>query len=197
MSKKHKKEDIEQEQVFQQTTSTESNLTDSNTQTPQGDAQQTDTSQANEDKVAELTTQLEEMKDKYLRLTAEFDNYRKRTLKEKADLIKFASEEVLKDLLPVIDDLDRALKAIETANDINAVKEGIALIVNKFNDFLKAKGVKEIDALGKELDTDLHEAITKIPVQDDAQKGKIVDVIQKGYMLHEKVMRFSKVVVGE
>jgi len=197
MSKKHKKEDIEQEQGNQQTTSTESNVTDSNTQTPQGDAQQADASQANDDKVVELTTQLEEMKDKYLRLTAEFDNYRKRTLKEKADLIKFASEEVLKDLLPVIDDLDRALKAIETANDINAVKEGIALIVNKFNDFLKAKGVKEIDALGKELDTDLHEAITKIPVQDDAQKGKIVDVIQKGYMLHEKVMRFSKVVVGE
>lgn len=197
MSKKHKKEDIEQEQVNQQTTSTESNLTDSNTQAPQGDAQQTDASQVNDDKVAELTTQLEEMKDKYLRLTAEFDNYRKRTLKEKAELIKFASEEVLKDLLPVIDDLDRALKAIETANDINAVKEGISLIANKFNDFLKAKGVKEIDAIGKELDTDLHEAITKIPVQDDAQKGKIVDVIQKGYMLHEKVMRFSKVVVGE
>jgi len=197
MRKKHKKEDIEQEQVNQQTTSTESNVTDSNTQAPQGDAQQTEASQANDDKVAELTTQLEEMKDKYLRLTAEFDNYRKRTLKEKAELIKFASEEVLKDLLPVIDDLDRALKAIETANDINAVKEGISLIVNKFNDFLKAKGVKEIDAIGKELDTDLHEAITKIPVQDDAQKGKIVDVIQKGYMLHEKVMRFSKVVVGE
>lgn len=197
MSKKHKKEDIEQEQGNQQTTSTESNVTDSNTQTPQGDAQQADASQANDDKVVELTTQLEEMKDKYLRLTAEFDNYRKRTLKEKADLIKFASEEVLKDLLPVIDDLDRALKAIETANDINAVKEGISLIVNKFNDFLKAKGVKEIDAIGKELDTDLHEAITKIPVQDDAQKGKIVDVIQKGYMLHDKVMRFSKVVVGE
>lgn len=197
MSKKHKKEDIEQEQINQQTTSTESNVTDSNTQTPQGDAQPADAGQAGDDKLAELSTQLEEMKDKYLRLTAEFDNYRKRTLKEKADLIKFASEEVLKDLLPVIDDLDRALKVIETANDTNAVKEGILLIVNKFNDFLKAKGVKEIDAIGNELDTDLHEAITKIPVQDEAQKGKIVDVVQKGYMLHDKVMRFSKVVVGE
>lgn len=197
MSKKHKKEDIEQKQVDQQTTSTESNETDSNTQIPQGDAQPADAGQAGDNKLAELSTQLEEMKDKYLRLTAEFDNYRKRTLKEKADLIKFASEEVLKDLLPVIDDLDRALKVIETANDINAVKEGILLIVNKFNDFLKAKGVKEIDAIGNELDTDLHEAITKIPVQDEAQKGKIVDVIQKGYMLHDKVMRFSKVVVGE
>jgi molecular chaperone GrpE len=197
MSKKHKKEEIEQELTNQQSVNTDSNVTDSKAQADEGKDHAAQAEQPKDDKVAELTAQLEEMKDKYLRLTAEFDNYRKRTLKEKADLIKFASEEVLKDLLPVIDDLDRALKAIETANDINAVKEGIALIVNKFNDFLKAKGVKEIDAIGNELDTDLHEAITKIPVQDEAQKGKIVDVIQKGYMLHDKVMRFSKVVVGE
>lgn len=197
MSKKHKKEEIEQELTNQQSVNTDSNVTDSKAEADEGKDHAAQAEQPKDDKVAELTAQLEEMKDKYLRLTAEFDNYRKRTLKEKADLIKFASEEVLKDLLPVIDDLDRALKAIETANDINAVKEGIALIVNKFNDFLKAKGVKEIDAIGNELDTDLHEAITKIPVQDEAQKGKIVDVIQKGYMLHDKVMRFSKVVVGE
>jgi len=197
MSKKHKKEEIEQEQVNQQTVSTDSNVTDSKAQADEGKEQAVQAEQSKDDKVAELTAQLEEMKDKYLRLTAEFDNYRKRTLKEKADLLKYSSEEVLKDLLPVIDDFDRALKAIETANDINAVRDGIALIVNKFNDFLKAKGVKEIEAIGKDLDTDLHEAITKIPVQEEAQKGKIVDVIQKGYMLHDKVMRFSKVVVGE
>ncbi|MEJ5317923.1 MAG: nucleotide exchange factor GrpE [Tenuifilum sp.] len=197
MSKKHKKEEIEQEQVNQQTVSTDSNVTDSKAQADEGKEQAAQAEQSKDDKVAELTAQLEEMKDKYLRLTAEFDNYRKRTLKEKADLLKYSSEEVLKDLLPVIDDFDRALKAIETANDINAVRDGIALIVNKFNDFLKAKGVKEIEAIGKDLDTDLHEAITKIPVQEEAQKGKIVDVIQKGYMLHDKVMRFSKVVVGE
>ncbi|HDP74321.1 MAG TPA: nucleotide exchange factor GrpE [Bacteroidales bacterium] len=197
MSKKHKKEEIEQELANQQTGNTESNVTDSRAHADEGKDHAAQVEQPKDDNIAELTAQLEEMKDKYLRLTAEFDNYRKRTLKEKTDLIKFASEEVLKDLLPVIDDLDRALKAIETANDINAVKEGIALIVNKFNDFLKAKGVKEIDAIGNELDTDLHEAISKIPVQDKAQKGKIVDVIQKGYMLHDKVMRFSKVVVGD
>ena len=145
----------------------------------------------------EAKATIEEQKDKYLRLSAEFDNYRKRTLREKSDILKYGSEEVLKDLLPVVDDLDRALKAIETATDINAVKDGLTLIVTKFNEFLKSKGVKEIDAVGQELNTDLHEAITKFPVQDEAQKGKIVDVVQKGYMLNDKVMRFSKVVVGE
>lgn len=139
----------------------------------------------------------EEMKDKYLRLSAEFDNYRKRTMREKTDMLKFGSEDTLKDLLPVIDDLDRALKAIETATEISAVKDGLQLITNKFNEFLKTKGVKEIEAVGKELDTDLHEAITKIPAPQEELKGKIVDVIQKGYTIHDKVMRFSKVVVGE
>lgn len=145
----------------------------------------------------DFENQLEEMKDKYLRLSAEFDNYRKRTLREKADILKYGSEDTLKDILPVVDDLDRALKAIETANDLNAVKDGLSLIVNKFNEFLKSKGIKEIEAIGQELNTDLHEAITKIPVQEEAQKGKIVDIIQKGYMIHDKVMRFSRVVVGE
>lgn len=196
MTKKHKKEEIEQEQAAEKVNAAETVENSAQPET-EGQTQEQKAEEPQTDRVEELTRQLEEMKDKYLRLTAEFDNYRKRTLKEKADLLKYASEEVLKDLLPVIDDLDRALKAIETANDIGPVKEGISLIVNKFNDFLKAKGVKEIDAVGQELDTDLHEAITKIPVQDDAQKGKIVDVIQKGYLLHDKVMRYSKVVVGE
>ncbi len=176
---------------------TEENKPDVEVKDEQVNQQVSDVEVQQEDKLAELTAQLEEMKDKYLRLTAEFDNYRKRTLKEKTDILKYASEEVLKDILPVIDDFDRALKVIDTANDLNAVKEGISLIANKFNDFLKSKGVKEIDAIGKDLDTDLHEAITKIPVQDEDQKGKIVEVIQKGYLLHDKVMRFSKVVVGE
>ncbi len=196
MSKKHKKEEFEQEQAAEKVNATETAESNAQSET-EGQTQKQKAEEPQTDRVGELTQQLEEMKDKYLRLTAEFDNYRKRTLKEKADLLRYASEEVLKDLLPVIDDLDRALKAIETANDIGSVKEGISLIVNKFNDFLKAKGVKEIEAVGQELDTDLHEAITKIPVQDDAQKGKIVDVIQKGYLLHDKVMRYSKVVVGE
>ncbi len=145
----------------------------------------------------ELQKQIDEMKDKYLRLSAEFDNYRKRTLREKMDLTKYASEEVLLTLLPIIDDFDRAMKSLESSTDIDAVKQGISLIYNKFSDFLKMKGVVEIDAQDKDFNTDLHEAITKIPVEDESKKGKIVDVVQKGYMLNEKVMRFSKVVIGE
>jgi molecular chaperone GrpE len=197
MSKKTKKEEVkvENEKVEnQQEVISEEAVKDTQEEPKAEDKEE---EQPEVDKVAEITSQYEEMKDKYLRLTAEFDNYRKRTLKEKSDILKYAAEEVLKDLLPVIDDLDRALKAVDAAKDIDSVKEGISLIINKFNDFLKAKGVKEIDALGKELDTDLHEAITKIPVEEEDKKGKIVDVVQKGYMLHDKVMRFSKVVVGE
>ena len=197
MSKKQKKEEVEQKMENHQNPITEENKPDVEVKDEHVNQQVSDVEVQQEDKLAELTAQLEEMKDKYLRLTAEFDNYRKRTLKEKTDILKYASEEVLKDILPVIDDFDRALKVIDTANDLNAVKEGISLIANKFNDFLKSKGVKEIDAIGKDLVTDLHEAITKIPVQDEDQKGKIVEVIQKGYLLHDKVMRFSKVVVGE
>lgn len=141
--------------------------------------------------------QYEEMRDKYLRLSAEFDNYRKRTLREKAEMLKYASEDTLRDLLPVVDDLDRAIIAIETATELNAVREGMTLIVNKFNDFLKTKGVKEIDAMGLELDTDHHEAVTKAPTPDKNLKGKIIDVIQKGYTINDKVMRFAKVVIGE
>jgi len=147
--------------------------------------------------VEQIQTQLEEIKDKYLRLSAEFDNYRKRSLREKMDLTKYASEEILESILPLYDDFERAMKSMDTSTDINAVKEGLHLIYSKFSDFLKTKGVSEIEAIGKELNTDIHEAITKTPVQDEAMKGKIVDVVLKGYMLNEKVIRFSKVVIGE
>ncbi len=139
----------------------------------------------------------EEMNDKYLRLAAEYDNYRKRTLKERMELTKSAGEDILVNILPVIDDFERALGSIDQAKDIHAVKEGIQLIYNKFKEFLKQKGVKEIDAKEKEFDTDLHEAITKIPAPDEKLKGKVVDVIEKGYYLNDKVIRFSKVVIGE
>ncbi len=138
-----------------------------------------------------------ELQDKYLRLSAEFDNYRKRTLKEKADLTKFASAEVIRNILPVVDDFERSMQNIEQAKDINAVKEGIKLIYNKFGDFLKQNAVKEIDAMHQEFNFDIHEAVTKIPAPDEELKGKIVDVIEKGYMLNDRVLRFSKVVVGE
>ena len=196
MSKKHK----HNEEMAEEKNTTEAN----DTQTAQAEEnniidneQNTQPEAEKKEEAIDFASQFEDMRDKYLRLSAEFDNYRKRTLREKSDILKYGSEEVLRDLLPVVDDLDRALKAIEVANDINAVKDGLSLIVNKFNEFLKSKGVKEIDAVGQELNTDLHEAITKFPVQDEAQKGKIVDVVQKGYMLNDKVMRFSKVVVGE
>lgn len=147
----------------------------------------------------ELTTEekLAESQDKYLRLSAEFDNYRKRTLKEKMDLTKTAGESIINNLLPVMDDFDRALQLMEEVSDRKAMKEGIDLIYAKFSEFLKGNGVKEIEALNKEFDTDLHEAVTKIPAPDKKLKGKVVDVIQKGYYLNDKVMRYAKVVIGE
>ncbi len=138
-----------------------------------------------------------EINDKYLRLSAEFDNYRKRTLKEKTDLLKTAGGDVLADILPVIDDFERAMLSIEKADSIKAVKDGVDLIYNKFKDFLKAKGIVEIEAMHQEFDTDLHEALTKIPAPNKKLKGKVVDIIQKGYKIEDKVIRYTQVVVGE
>lgn len=138
-----------------------------------------------------------ELNDKYLRLAAEYDNYRRRTLKEKMELSKTAGEDILVNILPVMDDFERGLDNIDKAKDIEAVKEGIRLIYSKFGEFLKQRGVKEIEAKEKEFDTDLHEAITKIPAPNEKLKGKVVDVIEKGYYLNEKIIRFSKVVIGE
>ena len=140
---------------------------------------------------------LAELQDKYLRLSAEYDNFRKRTLKEKIDLQKSANVGLLEALLPVADDFDRAMQSVEEAKDIKAVKEGMKLISGKFKGFLSQQGVKEIEAVNKEFDTDLHEAITKIPAPSKKLKGKVVDVVQKGYFLNDKVLRFSKVVIGE
>ncbi len=140
---------------------------------------------------------LAELQDRYLRLSAEYDNFRKRTLREKIDLQKSANESLLSSLLPVADDFDRALQSVEQASDIEAVKEGLQLISGKFRGFLQQQGVKEIEAEKKEFDTDLHEAITKIPAPTKKLKGKVVDVIQKGYFLNDRVLRYAKVVVGE
>jgi molecular chaperone GrpE len=140
---------------------------------------------------------LAELQDRYLRLSAEYDNFRKRTLKEKIDLQKSANENLLIALLPVADDFDRAMQSVDEARDIEAVKEGLRLISGKFDGFLNQQGIKEIEALKKDFDTDLHEAITKIPAPSKKLKGKIVDVVQKGYFLNDKVLRFSKVVIGE
>lgn len=153
---------------------------------------------AKDDKIEEsVEEKLADVQNKYLRLSAEFDNYRKRTLKEKIDLTKSAGESILVNLLPVMDDFDRANKMMEDAEEITAIKEGIGLIYNKFIEFLKQNGVKEIESNNCKFDTDLHEAITKIPAPDKSMKGKVVDVIQKGYYLNDKVIRYSKVVIGE
>lgn len=140
---------------------------------------------------------LAELQDKYIRLTAEYDNYRKRTLKEKMELTKSAGEDILKGLLPIMDDFERALQSIDEAGDIQAVKDGVHLIYNKFKDFLNQQGIKEIEAQDKDFDTDKHEAVSKVPAQSEDMKGKVVDVVQKGYYLNDKVLRFAKVVVGE
>jgi len=144
-----------------------------------------------------LKNELSESRDKYLRLAAEFDNYRKRTLREKAELIQTAGESLLKDILPVIDDFERGLEQASQADDMEAVRTGMGLIYNKLKDFLASNGIKEIEAINESFDTDWHEAVINIPAPSDDMKGKIVDVIQKGYKLHEKVIRYPKVVVGE
>lgn len=152
-----------------------------------------------DEKLSELEDTLAKKDDQILRLQAEFDNYRRRTLKEKMELTKSAGESILVNILPVIDDFERAIQSMEEHKEIEteAIKEGVTLIYKRFNSFLEQNGVKEIEAKEKELDTDYHEAITKIPAPSEELKGKVVDVIQKGYTLNEKVIRFAKVVIGE
>ena len=140
---------------------------------------------------------IEEQKDKYLLLSAEFDNYRKRTMKEKAELILNGGEKSLSSILPVVDDFERAIKTMETATDVQAVKEGVELIYNKFMATLAQNGVKVIETKDQPLNTDYHEAIAVIPAPSEAQKGKILDCVQTGYTLNDKVLRHAKVVVGE
>ncbi len=148
-------------------------------------------------KLKKLQKELQEQKDKYLRLSADFDNFRKRTLREKIDMTLQAGENIYVKILPVLDDLERAMKSIEEAKDLEAVKKGILLINNKFKEYLNRQGVREIDTMHKKFDTDVHEAVTKIPAKDKKLKGKVVDIIEKGYYLNDKVIRYSKVIIGE
>ncbi|MCX4290689.1 MAG: nucleotide exchange factor GrpE [Odoribacter sp.] len=145
----------------------------------------------------EMEEKVAAMNEKYLRLSAEFDNYRKRTVKEKAELIKSAGEDLLSRILPVVDNFERALASIEKSDDVAALRQGVELIYNSFRDFLAQNGVKEIECMHADFNTDEQEAVTKIPAPSDELKGKVVDCIQKGYTLNGKVMRFAKVVVGE
>jgi molecular chaperone GrpE len=144
----------------------------------------------------EYQLKVNELNDKYLRLYSEFDNFRKRTLKEKIDLSRTASEDVIKELLPVLDDFDRAMSAMQGTDQLEPVKEGIQLIHAKMKAVFASKGLQEIKSMGEEFNTDFHEAITSIPAPTEELKNKVVDEVQKGYMLHDKVIRFSKVVTG-
>ncbi len=153
-----------------------------------------------EDKLLEekeaLQQKYDELNDRFLRLYSEFDNFRKRTAKEKLELIKSASQDLIVDLLPVLDDFERGLKAFEEHHADPELIKGVELIYNKFYNILKQRGLKPMDSMGKEFNTDWHEALTNIPAPSDDLKGKVVDVIQTGYLLNDKVIRYAKVVVG-
>lgn len=150
-----------------------------------------------EETIATLQQQIDEWKDKYLRQAAEFDNYRKRVVKEKSELILNGGQKVVQAILPIIDDFERAETSIEKMEDIKAAKEGVQLIIDKFLKLLGQEGLKPIDAVGQPFDVDYHEAIAMIPAQNDEQKGKVIDCVQTGYMLNEKVIRHAKVAVAQ
>jgi len=148
------------------------------------------------DEKAELEIKVAELNDKLLRLYSEYDNYRKRTLKEKIELSKMASEDIIVSLLPIMDDFERAIKSMNEVDDVQSMKEGIDLIYNKFKTLLNQKGVEDLKSVGELFNTDYHEAITNIPAENDELKGKIVEEVLKGYSLNGKVIRFAKVVVA-
>jgi len=153
----------------------------------------TDGSAAEEEK---LRAEVAEWQNKHLRLYAEFDNFKRRTSKERLELLQIAGKDVIVDLLPVLDDFERAQKSMETATDIEALKEGVKLVHHKLKNTLANKGLKEMDAKGKEFDADVHEGITNIPAPSNDLKGKVIDELEKGYYLNDKVIRFAKVIIG-
>ena len=151
---------------------------------------------SNSESEGKLKAEVANWNDKYIRLYAEFDNFKRRTLKERVELIQTSNKDVIISLLPVLDDFDRAIKSIETANETASIKEGVALIQHKLKGILSQKGLKEMESKGKTFDADLHEGITNVPTQEENLKGKVVDELEKGYFLNDKVIRFAKVVIG-
>lgn len=173
----------------------ETNAEETNATAEENTAAETTASQ--EDALKKLEAEVQEAKDKYVRLYADFENFRRRTAKEKIEQIKLANESLLKDLLPVLDDFERALKSFNEAEDKDAIKEGVKLIQDKFGKTLANKGLKPMESsIGKVFDVEEHESIAQVPAQSDDQKGKVIDEIERGYYLHDKVVRFAKVVVG-
>lgn len=150
----------------------------------------------NEDALAGLEAELSEQKDKFLRLYSEFENYKKRSQRERLDYLKFAGEDVMKAFLPVFDDLDRALKAMSTTQDVEAVKEGVVLIQNKLNSIADSKGLKPMNAVGTLFDAELHDALTQVPAPTEDLKGKVLEEVEKGFYFNDKVIRHAKVIVG-
>lgn len=188
MTKKTKKEDIHTEQEESQ----------NSTKNQEGQNQQTDDKEAKTSSEEQLKAELKNEKDKFLRLFAEFENYKKRTTKERIELFKTASEDVMQALLPIIDDFERALNHIEENEQTKELREGVKLIHQKFYNTLNQKGLEAIDVKkGDVFDAEIHEAVTQIPAPDKKLKGKIIDVIEKGYKLGDKVIRFPKVVIGQ
>jgi len=190
MNKKKKPEDFEND------IPAADNLADAATKEQSNETAEPGNLDENAEDADDPAEKLAKLNDSYLRLMAEYDNYRKRTIKEKSDLIKTGGEKALVELLPVIDDFERAMKTLETATDISAVKEGILLIYNKFMHYLRQNGVNPIETIGKTFDPEVSDAIAAIPAQDEEQKGKVIDNIQTGYTLYDKVIRHAKVVVA-
>jgi molecular chaperone GrpE len=178
------REDLAQEEVNQQ-----DNLTE--------EVSEEDKNKDSKEELEKLQQQYNELNDSFLRLNAEFDNFRKRTIKEKAEIIKSGGERVLNNIITLVDDFERALTALHLSQDKDAMLEGMDLIYSRFITFLKQNGVDEIEAVGLPFNSDTFEAVTTVPVQDESQKGIIIDCIQKGYRLNDKIIRFPKVVVGE
>ncbi|PZF73984.1 nucleotide exchange factor GrpE [Taibaiella soli] len=152
---------------------------------------------AEEDEMAKLKNEVEEAKDKYLRLVAEFENFRRRNAKERVELIQTAGKDIVQSLLVVLDDTDRASKQMEKSTDIDALKEGVGLVFNKLRGVMQQKGLVKMESIGQDFDPELHEAITEIPAPNETMVGKVIDVIEPGYYLNEKLIRHAKVVVGK
>lgn len=194
MSKKEQEQAKDQE-LSQDKTQTEAQNAEVQNQEPEGDEPAKE--ETPDDKIAALQAELEKAQKEYLFLMAEFDNYRKRTVKEKAELIKNGGEKAMLELLPVIDDFERAIDAIDKSSDVESLKEGVDLIYNKFMKYLESQQVKPMESTGAEFDADVYEAVTTFPAPDESMKGKVIDTVQKGYTINEKVLRHAKVVVGQ
>lgn len=194
MSKKEQ-EQVKEEELQQEETQSEAQNAEVESQN--AEEEQPEKEETPEDKIAALQAELEKSQKEYLFLMAEFDNYRKRTVKEKAELIKNGGEKAMLGLLPVIDDFERAIDAIDKSSDVEGLKEGVDLIYNKFMKYLESQQVKPMESTGTDFDADIYEAVTTFPAPDESMKGKVIDTVQKGYTINEKVLRHAKVVVGQ